>query len=52
MPDDEARWRTVVSAQTGFFRERMVDPRFEPPPHKFSMAMMPDDNNSLVIDEF
>lgn len=32
MPDDETRWRTIVSAQTKFFRERMVNPRFEPPP--------------------
>jgi hypothetical protein len=32
MPDDEVRWRVVVLAQTKFFRQRLIDPRFEPPP--------------------
>jgi len=32
LPADEAHWRKVVLAQTGFYRGRMVDPRFEPPP--------------------
>lgn len=31
-PADEPRWRTILSAQTRFYRERMIDPRFEPPP--------------------
>lgn len=29
---DEAQWREILLAQTGFYRERMVDPYFEPPP--------------------
>jgi hypothetical protein len=29
---DETSWRTVLSAQTAFYRKRMVDPYFEPPP--------------------
>lgn len=29
---EEAQWRKIVLAQTGFYRERMIDPRFEPPP--------------------
>jgi hypothetical protein len=29
---DETSWRTVLSAQTAFYRKRMVDPYFEAPP--------------------
>jgi hypothetical protein len=29
---DEAQWREILLAQTGFYKERMVDPHFEPPP--------------------
>ena len=29
---DEAKWREVLLAQTGFYKERMVDLYFEPPP--------------------
>lgn len=29
---DEAEWRKILLAQAGFYRERMVDPYFEPPP--------------------
>ncbi|MCS3726483.1 hypothetical protein [Bradyrhizobium betae] len=29
---DEAQWRDILLAQTAFYRERMVDPYFEPPP--------------------
>jgi len=29
---DEARWREILLAQTGFYKERTVDPHFEPPP--------------------
>lgn len=32
LPADEAHWREILLAQTGFYRERMVDPYFEPPP--------------------
>jgi hypothetical protein len=32
LPADEAQWRKVLLAQTGFYGDRMVDPRFEPPP--------------------
>jgi hypothetical protein len=31
---DEAQWRETLLAQAGFYRERMVDPYFEPPPDK------------------
>jgi hypothetical protein len=30
--DRKAEWRMILSAQRRFFRERMVDPYFEPPP--------------------
>ncbi|RTM11563.1 MAG: hypothetical protein EKK33_21300 [Bradyrhizobiaceae bacterium] len=29
---DEAQWRETLLAQSGFYKERMVDPYFEPPP--------------------
>lgn len=29
---NEAQWREFLMAQTGFYKERMVDPHFEPPP--------------------
>ncbi|WP_456624013.1 MULTISPECIES: hypothetical protein [unclassified Bradyrhizobium] len=29
---DEAQWRDILLAQTAFYKERMVDPYFEPPP--------------------
>src|SRR5205085_761295 len=32
LPADEALWREVLLAQTEFYKERMVDPYFEPPP--------------------
>ncbi|WP_441237497.1 hypothetical protein [Bradyrhizobium sp. 930_D9_N1_4] len=32
LPADEAQWREILLAQTGFYKERMVDPHFEPPP--------------------
>ncbi|ULK99355.1 hypothetical protein [Bradyrhizobium sp. I71] len=32
LPADEARWQDILLAQTGFYKERMVDPYFEPPP--------------------
>jgi hypothetical protein len=32
MSSDETDWRLVLSAQTKFYRERMVDRLFEPPP--------------------
>src|SRR5262249_51095504 len=31
-PADQPRLRTILLAQTRFYRERMVDPYFEPPP--------------------
>lgn len=39
-PEDEVRWRRVVSAQTKFFSDRMVDPRFEPPPDNLYVRKM------------
>ncbi len=47
MPATEAQWRTVLSAQTSFFSERMVDPHFEPPPdnrylRKVARSLYPD----------
>ncbi|MFZ5717365.1 MAG: hypothetical protein ACOY3N_31435 [Bradyrhizobium sp.] len=32
LPADEPRWRDILQAQTGFYKERMVDLYFEPPP--------------------
>ncbi len=32
LPADEAQWREILLAQAGFYKERMVDPHFEPPP--------------------
>jgi len=32
LPADEAQWREILLAQTGLYKERMVDPHFEPPP--------------------
>jgi hypothetical protein len=32
LPADETEWRTVLSAQVEFYKKRMVDPLFEPPP--------------------
>ncbi|AWM02546.1 hypothetical protein [Bradyrhizobium amphicarpaeae] len=29
---DEAHWREILLAQTAFYKERMIDPYFEPPP--------------------
>jgi hypothetical protein len=31
-PVDEEQWRTALLAQARFYKERMVDPYFEPPP--------------------
>lgn len=32
LPADEAQWREILLAQAGFYKERMIDPHFEPPP--------------------
>ncbi|QIP08528.1 hypothetical protein [Bradyrhizobium symbiodeficiens] len=49
MPADEPRWRDILLAQTGFYKERMVDPYFEPPPdnrylRKVVKSLYPDTN--------
>jgi len=28
----ESQWREILVAQTGFYKERVIDPHFEPPP--------------------